>query len=263
MTAYTELGPLVLAGSGEYTPMMDIVDRYLLEAYGGGPVVLIATSCAQEGESVMARWEHMGVAHFARLGVEAQPLRIVDREDADRAENAELIAEAGIVWFSGGTAQYLAQSFYQTRSWQALELANRRGAAVAGSSGGLGVLNDHVPMPPQAARVINGRTIEQGAYGGPNALGLGAPVRAMAHFDRMEARRPEFLERVLANVQPGQIAVGTDEDTALVWTGGEWRAMGHKRVVVFGQDGKRTVFHNGDRVQILPAPRRAMPAPPK
>jgi hypothetical protein len=73
----------VLAGSGEYTPLMDIVDSYLIEACGGKPVVLIATSCAQEGADVMSRWEQMGVAHFARLGVEAPPLRIADREDAD------------------------------------------------------------------------------------------------------------------------------------------------------------------------------------
>jgi len=73
---FTPLGPLVLAGSGEYTPAMDVVDRYLLEIAAGRPVLLIATSCAMEGEDVMTKWEQMGVEHFRRLGVEATPVRI-------------------------------------------------------------------------------------------------------------------------------------------------------------------------------------------
>jgi cyanophycinase len=233
--------------------MMDIVDRYLLEVIDGGPVVLVATSCAQEGDDVMTRWEQMGVAHFKRLGVDAQPLRIRNAAEADEARAADRIASAGIVWFSGGSPAYLAQSFHQTRSWHALEAANRSGAAIAGASGGLGVLNDHVPAPqapsppgaPPAA-----------PYEGPNALGLAAPVRALAHFDRAEVRRPEFIERIVGNLGPGQMAVGVDEDTAVVWANGEWRAMGHKRVVVFGEGGSRSIFRNGDRVDPLPPPAR-------
>jgi cyanophycinase len=239
-----ELGPLVLAGSGEYTPAMDIVDRYLLERSGDRPVLLIATSCAQEGEDVMTKWEQMGVEHFRRLGAEATPLRICDQPDADLPEYAERIAEAGLIWFSGGSSIYLAQSFAGSLSWQALESANRRGAAVAGASGGLGVLNPHVASTAPDAPP------------GPTGLGLAAPVRAMAHFDRMEARRPEFIERILSSLVPGQMAVGVDEDTTIVWTEGAWRAMGHKRVVVY-HEGERSVFHNGESVPLLPAPLRA------
>ncbi|HLF70964.1 MAG TPA: Type 1 glutamine amidotransferase-like domain-containing protein [Dehalococcoidia bacterium] len=245
MADYVSLGPLVLAGSGEYTPAMDIVDKYVLGLAAGKPVVLIATSCAQEGADVMERWEQMGVAHFARLGVEATPLRIVDNEDADKAEHAGRIAEAGFVWFSGGSPVYLAQAFHETKSWFALEQANRGGTAVAGASGGLGVLNANLDM-----RMPD-------APSGPTALGLGAPIRAMAHFDRMEERRPEFIERILGSIEPGQRAVGVDEDTALVWTENDWRAMGHKRVVVYETEGGRTIYQPGDVVKGLPAPLRA------
>src|SRR5690606_22667262 len=102
------LGPLVLAGSGEYTPAMDIVDRYLLEVAGDKPVLLIATSCAMEGEDMMTKWEQMGVEHFRRLGAEATPLRIKDQDDANIQANADMIAEAGLIWFSGGSPTYLA-----------------------------------------------------------------------------------------------------------------------------------------------------------
>lgn len=202
MNTYANLGPLVLAGSGEYTPLMDIVDAYLLEVCAGKPVVLIATSCAQEGADVMTRWEQMGVSHFANLGIKAEPLRIVDSVDADKAENAERIAEAGIVWFSGGSPPYLAQSFYNTRSFAALEAANRGGAAVAGASGGLGVLNDHLTGAAQSPAA--GGPGAASAYEGPNALGLGAAVRAMAHFDRAEQRRPEMVGNTSRDCSPAK-----------------------------------------------------------
>jgi len=241
------LGPLVLAGSGEYTPAMDIVDRYLLERAAGRPVLLIATSCAQEGEERMRWWEQLGVDHFKRLGVAAVPLHIRDRADADRAEFADQIREAGLIWFSGGSPVYLAQAFHETLSWEALEAANRAGAAVAGASGGLGVLNAHVQSPDPSAPP------------GPTALGLASPIRAIAHFDRAEARRPEFIERIVSSLQPGQVAVGVDEDTAVVWSDGGWRVMGHKRAVVFKGE-ERIVFRHDDVLDLLPPPSRISPS---
>lgn len=235
------LGPLVLAGSGEYTPAMDIVDTFLLERAAGRSVILIATSCAQEGEDVMTKWEQMGVAHFHRLGIKALPVRIKDSDDANVSEHAERIAEAGLVWFSGGSPVYLAQAFHETAAWHALESANRAGAAVAGASGGLGVLNAHVPSSDTE---------------GPTALGLAAPVRALAHFDRAEQRRPEFIERIVSSLQPGQMAVGVDEDTTVIWTDDGWRVMGHKRVVLF-KDGERITYRHDDIVADLPPPERA------
>ena len=263
MESFVPLGALVLAGSGEYTPTMDPVDTYLSELLDGRPVVLIATSCAQEGEAVMAKWEQMGVAHFKKFGIDALPLRICDSADANLPQNAEPIAEAGLVWFSGGSPVYLAQAFENTLAFAALEEANRRGAAVAGSSGGLGVLNVHMPvqqgpvpgLPPSSSWKAN----PQGATG----LGLASPVRAMAHFDRAELRRPEMIERTVSGLQPGQKAVGVDEDTALVWHESTWIAMGHKRVVVYESDMTRTIFRHGERIDILPPPVRAQPAAAK
>ncbi len=241
--AEQKLGPLVLAGSGEYTSAMDLVDQYLLKQADGRPVILIATSCAMEGEDVMTKWEQMGVEHFKRLGVEATPVRIKDRDDAGVQENYEAIANAGFVWFSGGSPVYLAQAFHETKAWEALEAANRRGAVVAGASGGLGVLNADVP------------SLANDQMPGVTALGLAAPVRALAHFDRAEQRRPEFVQRVIDNLLPGQVAVGVDEDTTVVWTEGTWRVIGHKRAVLF-KGNEREIYRHGDVIPDLPRPLR-------
>lgn len=243
-SAVSDLGALVLAGSGEYTPAMDRADQFLLRLNAARPVLLIATACAPEGDEVMTKWETMGQAHFRRFGVEAIPLRIRNQEEANLREHAERIAEAGFVWFSGGRAAYLAEAFHGTACWQALEAANRGGAIVAGSSGGLGVLNVHLHDP------------EAGEAQPPSGLGLAAPIRALAHFDRMEIRRPEFVQRARTLLQPGQKLVGVDEDTALVWHDGAWQVIGHKRVVVFETGDERHVYHDGERIEALPSPVR-------
>jgi cyanophycinase len=241
-----EIGPLVLAGSGEYTDTMDIVDRYLLERVGDRQVVLVATACAMEGDERMSWWEQLGIHHFSKLGVRATPVRIRDQNEADVEEHAAKIAEAGLVWFSGGSAAYLARSFYGTRSWKALQAANLSGAAVAGASGGLGVLNPNVTQIG----------IDLSPVPGPTGLGLAAPVRAMSHFDRFAERRPEMVERAIESLTPGQKLVGVDEDTAIVWSEGVWRAMGHKRVQVFEKGAETRLYFNGDVIDSLPAPDR-------
>jgi cyanophycinase-like exopeptidase len=225
---------------------MDVVDQYLIDLGHRANVLLIATACAPEGLDVMERWEQMGRAHFSRLGVDARPVRIRDSGDADLPGLAEQILEADFVWFSGGRAAYLAEAFHNTASWRALAHANANGAAIAGASGGLGVLNIHV----LGAANADGNK--------PNGLGLAAPIRAMAHFDRMEARRPDAVTEMLRRLSPDQVLIGVDEDTACVWSGGAWTAMGRGRVNVFDSSGERRIYRNGERVDV-PAPARHTP----
>lgn len=248
MADFQNLGPLVLAGSGEYTPTMDLADQFLIGLNSNRPLLVIATACAPEGDDVMTKWETMGQTHFRRFGIEATALRIRDQDEANIAEHAERIAEAGFVWFSGGRATYLAEAFHETAAWRALEAANRNGTIVAGSSGGLGVHNVHFVDP-----AIEGPQP-------PTGLGLAAPIRALPHFDRMEQRRPEFVERALSMAEAGHVVVGVDEDTTIIWHEGVWRVAGHKRAVVFDREGNRTVYRNGEVVDI-PAPERALSSP--
>ncbi len=245
--AAQSIGPLVLAGSGEYTDTMDLVDRYLLDLLGDRPVVLIATACGMEGDERMTWWEQLGVSHFSKLGVEAMPVRIRDQTEANIDKYAEIIESAGFVWFSGGSAVYLARSFDGTKAWRALQTANARGAAVAGASGGLGVLNPNVTQIGPDLQPLPG----------PTGLGLAAPVRAMSHFDRFAERRPEMIQRAVDSLAPGAKLVGVDEDTAIVWSEGAWRAMGHKRVQVFEKDHAPLLYHHGDLIDSLPPPESA------
>src|SRR5438093_10413574 len=160
---------------------MDAVDRYIVDRIDGRPVVLIATSCAMEGDERMAWWEQLGVSHFKHLGIDAVPLRIATREDANSEEKAALIGAAGFVWFAGGSAIYLARCFDGTRAFEALRTANEWGTAVAGASGGLGVLNPHVPgqEPPRPGgppSPIGGANDPRSSIFGRQVAGFGPPA---------------------------------------------------------------------------------------
>ena len=58
-------GQIALLGSGEYLPVMDDVDRYLLEncgADGRKPrVVCLPTAAGREGDASVTRWSKMGI----------------------------------------------------------------------------------------------------------------------------------------------------------------------------------------------------------
>ena len=80
-------GLITLVGSGEYLPVMDDVDRHLLDSLnlnGRKPrVVCLPTAAGREGDASVNRWSNMGVEHFTKLGAEVNALHIIDRGSAN------------------------------------------------------------------------------------------------------------------------------------------------------------------------------------
>src|SRR5258708_25487082 len=87
MSSRGQPGPLALVGSGEFTPAMEEIDRGLLQ---GRPqrAVFLPTAAAPEGEETLRYWVELGEAHYRRLGVEAMPLMVRGRSDAESDEMA-------------------------------------------------------------------------------------------------------------------------------------------------------------------------------
>src|SRR5436190_15037701 len=137
-------GPLALVGSGEYLPVLEHVERLLLE--GRPPrFVQLATAAAPEGPASLARWHELGRASAERLGVQQVVVPVVDRVSADDPELAGLIDGAGLVYLSGGNPPFLAATLRDTLAWRAIEATWQGGAALAGCSAGAMALTAHVP----------------------------------------------------------------------------------------------------------------------
>lgn len=236
-------GLIALVGSGEYLPVMDEVDRYLLANCGvqGRPprVVCLPTAAGQEGERSWGGWMKMGEEHFKRLGADALSLPIIDRTSAEDAGHAALIEAADLIYFSGGNPNYLYQTLNGSRAWAAVQKAWARGAAYAGCSAGAMILGKYMP------------DFKRAGFGSLPAFGLVRTAFILPHFDAMSIVRRPLVFALQRQLQDGESLLGVDEETALIGTpgGGEpWRVHGHKTVTRHTRTSRQVYQHGEDVV---------------
>ena len=247
MSRIEAAGPLALVGSGEFLEVMVRVDAELL---AGRPqrAVLVPTASAEEGPERVRYWIDLGTAHYAAMGVEAVPLEVLDREDAECPELASQVAGAGLVYLSGGNPGYLARTLAGTGVWEAVLEAWRSGAALAGCSAGACALS----------RIADDFT-RPGRYSG-EGLAVVPHLVVLPHFDRLERWAPGLTDRVLARTPPDAVLVGIDEETALVGSGDDFTVHGEKSVWRLDRDGTRSQFRAGEHLE-LPVARPHKQAP--
>ncbi len=237
-------GLFALLGSGEYLPVMNEIDRYLLKQAapdGSKPrVVCIPTAAGLEGEHSVNRWLKMGQDHFEALGAVVTPLYITNRKEADDAGFAESIEQADLVYFSGGNPSYLFETMHGTKAWEAVITATNRGAAFAGCSAGAMFVGEFLPD-------LRGLSLRQ-----KSAFALLKGSHIFPHFDRMAAWRGVTVPILQSLISEGEYALGLDEDTALVGKLiGPWTVMGRQQVYVITRSDTKT-YSAGEQV-ILPA----------
>jgi cyanophycinase len=216
-------GLIALLGSGEYLPVMDSVDRYLLDSLGTNGhaprVVCLATAAGQEGDVSIGRWSHMGLEHFQNLGADVSAPPIIDRASADDPQWEERLASADLIYFSGGNPLYLYETMQGSRAWKAAQQAWERGAIYAGCSAGAMILAEQVPD----IRTAGLRQVD--------AFNIMPAKAIIPHFDRMRSWAPLFMKLLGSRLGPDDFALGIDENTALVGhLGGEWQVMGQQTV---------------------------------
>lgn len=234
-------GAIALLGSGEYLDIMTSTDSYLLETLGAvnsARVVLLPTASGLE-EQGMIYWNNLGREHFQGLGVrEIRETAIIDRASAGDPEQLALLHDADLYYFSGGDPQHLINTLRGSPAWEIIAAAYARGAVLAGCSAGAMALSGYT--------IALRRMLQGDLPGWAPALGVVPRLVVLPHFDRMAAfiDRAVF-EELLSGLPTGHIAVGIDENTALVRieapAGGEpsapalWRVMGEQTVKVFDQ----------------------------
>ena len=200
----TSAGRLALVGSGEYLPVMQEIEEWLLQDRPA-TYVQLATAAAPEGDRVLARWRDLGAQAAERLGVEQVVVDVRTRADADDQAKADVIAGAGLVYLSGGNPNYLTRTLRGTRVWAAILAEWRAGASLAGCSAGAMALGGYVP------------DFRHPKKGGTDGLGVVPQLRVLPHFDKYSRMIPDFALKPL--VTADAVVVGIDEDTALVSEG--------------------------------------------
>ena len=224
-------GLITLVGSGEYLPVMDNVDRHLLDSLhlnGRKPrVVCLPTAAGREGDASINRWSSMGIQHFQKLGAEVSALRIIDRASAEDAQWESLLEEADLVYFSGGDPGHLHQTMNGSRAWRAAQRAWERGAIYAGCSAGAMILGKRMPSFRLA--------------GTQEGFGLVPATFIVPHFDAIPGVWKPIVFALQKQLKKGERMIGVDENTALIGRlGGEWTVMGPGKVHVFTREGNMT-----------------------
>lgn len=216
-------GPVALIGAGEFLPAMAVIDAELLAATGRPRprVVLLPTASAPDGEEAFQRWAAMGVEHFSGLGAEVEAVFVRDRAEADDPANVQAVAEADLVYLSGGKPGHLLRSLAGSAVWSAALGVHRRGGVLAGCAAGAMVLcglqvtlrwPPHFPLHYQAA------------------LGVVAGTAVLPYYDRI----PEAIAALMILGAPaGTTVLGIDEATAAVGRDGAWQVHGRARVTVW------------------------------
>lgn len=222
-------GLIALVGSGEYLPVMEDVDRYLLDALnlnGREPrVVCLPTAAGKEGDQSVNRWSTMGVEHFKKLGAHVTALKIIDRRAADDPQYESILENADLIYFSGGDPGYLYETMKETCAWNAAQRAWERGAIYAGCSAGAMILGHRMPSFRLA--------------GTQQGFGIVPAEFIMPHFDAIPAIWKPMILALQKQLKAGQRMIGVDEDTALIGTlNGDWKVMGKSSVQVFTRDQK-------------------------
>jgi cyanophycinase-like exopeptidase len=222
-------GPVALVGSGEYLPAMLELEAALI---AGRPprYVQLPTAAGREGPASVSRWVALGEQQAARLGVEAVPIMVLDRDSAEDPGNAELVAGAGLIYLSGGSPAHLADSLQGTRVWAAIFDAWRGGAALAGCSAGAMALTSWVPD----LRHLAGKP--------RTGLGVVPRLRVIPHFDHMRRWVPGVARWSTVHLPAGVTVVGIDEETAIVSEDADlsrWTVRGRQRAWLLSPHGRR------------------------
>jgi len=194
-------GRIALVGSGEYLPVMQETEAWLLENRPR-KYVQLATAAAPEGDTSVAHWHDLGARAADRLGVEQVVIDVRDRDDANDPKWVELISGAGLIYLSGGNPSYLAETLRDTKVWAAITNEWNLGASLAGCSAGAMAMCGYVP------------DFRHPRSGGVSGLGLLPNIRVLPHFDRLSHWMPDFTLKPL--VSKDAETIGVDEDTALI-----------------------------------------------
>jgi cyanophycinase len=217
-------GPVALGGAGEFLPAMAAFDEGLLVSTGRARprVAVLPTASFPDGEDVFERWAAMGVAHFAALGAEVEPVLVRDRPGADDPAAAQAIGEADLIYLSGGKPAYLLDALGGSAVGHALTAAHERGAVLAGCSAGAMALAGH-------AFDFRARLVPWPLRWG-SGLGFARGVSVVPHYDAW----PEPLSALIALQAPrGSVVLGIDEETAVVGRDDAWQVHGRSRVTVW------------------------------
>jgi len=212
-------GAIALVGSGEYSLQMQELETELLHfAISRGKkntFVQIPTASSHEGQSRRDHWKSLGQEQSDRIGSQCIYLPIHEREDAFNPEYIDLIANAGLIYFSGGDPHRVAEICSGSPLWEEIINEWRSGTSLAGCSAG--------------AMAFGGTIMGIRRSIHSPGLALLPDIEVIPHYDKMLGWLPDRVASFVLRSENESVLLGIDEYTALVKTD-SWRRVGRGKV---------------------------------
>jgi cyanophycinase len=191
---------------------------------------VLPTASAPEGDETFERWGGMGTQHYLSLGLSPQVLPLKTREDASRREIVDAVADARLIFFSGGNPGYLANTLRDTPFWEAVRDAIAHGTALGGCSAGATAVGSTAPDVTSASVSMDELQWVPG-------LPLFTRAVIAAHFDMVDEYLPGLRQLIIDLRPPDQALVGIDEDTAACGDGTSWNVIGRGALTIVPHEG--------------------------
>lgn len=207
------------------------MDYRLLELADKTPprVAIIPTAAASENPQLAAA---NGIRHFSGLGADAYSVDVIRRADAENPRLASQIADADVIYFTGGSPEHLSAALADSVLLQAITVAADNGAIWAGSSAGAMVLGAVMRRPSAGSPVSPGLNVI------PN-------VMTLPHHERSD---PEAaLTQLSGSDFVGLTVLGIDGATGLLLEPDGATALGAGNVTVYRAGGWKR-YAGGDKV---------------
>jgi len=134
---------ILLVGGGEFREECLAMDSYLLESLKKKHprVAIIPTAAANQRPEKAAE---NGVRYFDSLGANANPILILNRDQAEDETYFSNIHEVDLIYLTGGDPKHLLETLYQTPFMATITESVSKGATLAGSSAGAMVLGSRM-----------------------------------------------------------------------------------------------------------------------
>jgi cyanophycinase len=199
---------LALFGSGEFTPLVDDIDSYLIDTYRPHNVAVLPTAAGAEKE--VNNWLEAAKQHYAKFNLPVIPVPIFNQAQANQKSLISTLDQADWIFFSGGDPSYLMSALDNSLLWETVLKRYQAGVLLAGSSAGAMIMGKFLLASPFKAMFSGSEAVWQKAFGLVD-------YTIFPHFNRLQSHGRLF-HRIVQKSPPKirSAWMGIDENTALI-----------------------------------------------
>ena len=248
VVAPATLGPvLAIGGAEDKHANGEILDLFVARAGGGrARITLIPTASEEPAETVQRYRQELMERGVPEINV----LEVTSREDANSLAAVDAFEGATGVFITGSTQERLVELLVGTHAIAALRARHAAGAIIGGTSAGASILASHAIS---GGTGVGGETSDSAAIKAMVEVATGFGVFPGVIIDQHFSERGR-LGRLMAAFagNPGLVAIGLDEATAVLFNGtDEFETLGEGMVAVIAGRNATSNYFERDPGEVL------------